>query len=134
MDIEQQRITDVQLVMREKDAMETVGKELITVAKEYPAEIDETAFRNKALEFIKHITNLAGFCDDRSRAAIHALVAEFSAMIIDPNRFELFTSIKVKALVPLAIGLQVDFNKKPFRLVNFSVEALGAKVKAVLKR
>lgn len=47
---EDQRITDIQLVMREKNAMVAVGKELFALAKPYPEKIDEAAFRNKALE------------------------------------------------------------------------------------
>ena len=134
MSAEDQRITDIQLVLKEKNAMVAVGKELFALSKPYPEKIDEAAFRNKALEFINHLTNIAGFCDSDAKYALHGAVRQFAAMILDPNRIELFTDTNVKALVPLAIGVQVDFNKKPFRLVGFSVEALGAKVKGILKR
>ena len=129
-----QRITDIELVMREKDAMVTVGKEILELSKEYPEKIDELAFRKKALDFIKHLSNIGGFCNDRTKSAISAVVGDFTAMMIDPNRLELFTQTKVTYLIPLAIGIQVDFTRRPFRVFNVDLKAFGAQVKAVLKR
>ena len=131
---ERQRITDIQLVTQEKDAMVTVAKELFALVKDYPEQIDEAAFRNKALEFIKHITNLAGFCDKEAQYKISLVIRELTAMIIDPNALVNFTSTKVRAIIPLAIGIQVDFTNRPFRVIGFTVEGLGAKVKGILKR
>ncbi len=134
MSIEHQRITDVQLVLKEKDAMVAVGKELFALSKPYPEKIDEAAFRSKALELINHLTNIAGFCDKDAKHALHGAVRQFAAMMLDPNRLELFTDTNVKALIPLIIGVQVDFTKKPFRVAEFSIEILGTKVKGILKR
>ena len=111
-----------------------VAKELFALVKDYPEQINEVGFRNKALEFIKHISNLAGFCNREAQYKISLVVGELTAMIVDPNRFELFTATKVKAIIPLALGIQVDFTKRPFRVVGFSVEALGAKLKGIVKR
>lgn len=128
------RHDEIQLVMKEKEAMVRAGKELLELAKSYPEKIDELAFGNKALEFIQHLSNMGGFCDNKTKAAIFAVVRDFTAMVIQPNRLEIFTATKVRLLVPMAIGIQVDFTKRPFRVFGLDLKAFGGQVRATVKR
>src|SRR2546426_591460 len=114
--------------------MVTVGQELLELSLRYPAKIDELAFGKKALEFIKHLSMLGGFCNDRAQSAISAIVNEFTALMIDPNMLENFTDTKVRMLIPMAIGIQVDFTKRPFRVFSMDLKAFHAQVKAIVKR
>ncbi len=124
----------VNLAMREKSLMVTVGQELLEIAKpdDYEAKIDELAFGKKGLEFVQHLSNLAGFCDNNTQVKIGISINYLTAMIVGPN--ELFAKTQLKLILPLAIGMRVDFNKKPpFRAIGF-VKALGAQLKAFAKR
>jgi hypothetical protein len=121
--------------MREKSLMVAVGKELLELAKpyDYEARIDELAFGKKGLEFVEHLSNLAGFCDKNTQAATGLAVRYLTALIVGPNK--LFAKTQLKLILPLAIGMRVDFNKKPpFRAVGFDVKALGTQLKAYAKR
>ncbi len=123
------------LSMREKSLMVSVGKELLELSKpdDDEAKIDELAFGKKGLEFVEHLSNLAGFCDKNTQAAIGIVVRYMAALIVDPN--ELFVKTQLKAILPMAIGMWVDFNKKPpFRAIGLDVKALGAQLKAYAKR
>ena len=55
-------------------------------------------------------------------------------LTIDLNRLESFTETKVKLIVTMAIGIQVDFTKRPFRVFGLDVGAFGSRIRAVLKR
>ena len=128
------RLEDINLVSKEKEAMVTVGIELLELSRHYLEKIDELVFSRKALEFIKHLSMLGGFCDDRTRSFISEVVGEFTALMIDPNLLENFTDTKVRMLIPMAIGIQVDFTKRPFRVFGLDVKAFHAQVKAKVKR
>jgi hypothetical protein len=54
-------------------------------------------------------------------------------LIIDPNA--LFAKTQLKLVLPPAIGIRVDFTKKPpFKTIGFDAKALGAQLKAFVKR
>lgn len=116
--------------MKEKDAMVQVGKELFDLCES--EKIDKLAFRKKALEFVKHLSNIGGFCDGRTQSKIWIIVRQLTALIIDPN--DLFAKTNVKIWIPLAIGIQVDFTKRPFRALSLDLNVFGAGVKGTVKR
>ena len=123
------------LAMKEKNLMVAIGQELLELAKpyDYQTKIDELAFGKKGLEFIEHLSNLAGFCDKNAQQAIAIAVRYLSTLIIDPN--QLFSKTHLKAILPLVIGIQVDFNRKPpFRAFGFDAKALGAQLTAKVER
>ncbi len=128
------RLDDINQVSMEKELMVIIGKELLELSRHYPEKIDELTFGKKALEFIKHLSMLGGFCDKRTQSAISAVVREFTALMIDPNMLENFTDTKVRMMIPMAIGIQVDFTKRPFRVFGLDVKAFHAQVKAIVKR
>ena len=130
-----QRLSEIALVMQEKEAMVRVGQELLELCgTDWNHKIDAMAFDKKTLEFVEHLSNIAGFCDNEDRSAIWAGVRELTAMAIDPNRLENFTHTKMKLILTMAVGIQVDFAKRPFRVFGLDVGAFGARVKALVKR
>jgi len=124
------RLNEISLVMQEKEAMMKVGQQLLELSK--LEKVDELAFNKKALEFVKHLSNIGGFCDGNSKRVIHLVVTQLSAVIMDSSG--LFAKTYVKFLVPFAIGIQVDYTKRPFRTFGMDVKAFGAQLKGIAKR
>ena len=114
--------------------MVRVAQDILTGLGEYgirrnSTTIDKATIRSKLLEFIKHLSNVAGFCDGPSRKAIVKMTDMLSFGAIDP-----LVLAHQRGILALAIGIQVDFAKKPFRVVGLDVKALGAQLKAVAER
>ncbi len=102
--------------------MVEAGKELLELSRAWPEKIDGLAFGKKALEFIKHLSVMGGFCDAPTKSAISTVVSEFTALLIDPNMLENFTDTRVKLLIPMTIGIQVDFTNRPFQITGWDKE------------
>ncbi len=115
--------------------MVTIGQQLLDLAKaeDFKAKIDALAFQKKGLEFVEHLSNFAGLLDKDAQEGVKIVVRYMTALIVDPNG--LFAKTQLKLILPLAIGIRVDFTKKPpFRAIGFDVKALGAQLKASVKR
>jgi len=132
---ESQKLEMVNLTMKEKSKMVTVGQQLLELAKaeDFNAKIDALAFQKKGLEFVEHLSNFAGFLDKDAQGGVKIVVRYMTALIVDPN--SLFAKTQLKLILPLAIGIRVDFTKKPpFRAIGLDVKALGAQLKASVNR
>src|SRR2546428_8439020 len=99
--------------MQEKEAMMKVGQQLLELSK--LEKVDELAFNKKALEFVKHLSNIGGFCYGNLKRVIHFVVTPLSAVIMDSSG--LFAKNYVKVLVTLALCSQVDFTTKTVRTI-----------------
>jgi hypothetical protein len=111
------------------------GQQLLELAKaeDFNAKIDALGFQKKGLEFVEHLSHFAGFLDKDAQDGVKIVVRYMTALIVDPNG--LFAKTQLKLILPLAIGIRVDFTKKPpFRAIGFDVKALGAQLKASVKR
>ena len=129
-----QRLQEISLVMKEKETMVKVAQELL-VLLDVPADsknMDELTIGKKILEFISHLSIIGGFCDTNTRRAIFGVITALTASAIDPN--PIFTPTGLKMVTAMAIGIQVDFTKRPFKAVGVDVKALGARLKAYTKR
>src|SRR2546427_8604306 len=68
-----QTLKDVQIVMKEREEMVRVGQEILSMLGRYPYDSprpDEVAIQKKLLEFMKHLSNIGGFCDSHWNRAL----------------------------------------------------------------
>lgn len=129
-----QKLGMINMVMEERGKLATVAKELIAIidciekddSRENPK---YTEIRKKTLDLLKHLTNIAGFCDKDSQDRIRE-VAELVTMSI--NETVQFDSLR--KICGIAVALQVDFNKSPFMITAFDVSVLADEFKRMLRR
>ena len=67
-----------------------------------------------------HLGNIAGFCDKTARRQINKVIGLISVSMCES--MGLYT---LKLLLPTLAGIQVDYNKQPFRLVKISFRDLA---------
>ena len=65
------------------------------------------------IDISEHLGAIAGFCDRNSRKKISKVTK-----LISVSMLESMNLYVLKLLLPEIAGIQVDFNKRPFRLVN----------------
>ena len=111
----------IKLVMNEKSVLSIYCKALSNELE------GKDLFSNKDLtnrsrinelliEISEHLGNLAGFCDKTSKKRINAVTRLISVSMLGS-----ITLYQLKSLLPAIAGIQVDYNKKPFRLVRLSI-------------
>lgn len=71
------------------------------------------------LDMPSHLANIAGFCDDWSKRKVDAANKLFAESFFEP----IFLS-ELKTALPLIVAIQVDFNKRPFRVLKFDFKSL----------
>jgi hypothetical protein len=132
---DQGREHDIRIVMEEKNALTTVAQALAPILDKIDdsalagEHIDTTQADKLVLELSKHLGNIGGFCDKWTQNRIHAMEKLLSSCLSNPEAYLL-----LKDALSFMVGIQVDFNRRPFRAVGLSVEAWGTKFKALLKR
>jgi hypothetical protein len=132
---DQGREHDIRIVMEEKGALTTVAQALAPILdKIYDSalageHIDTTQADKLVLELSKHLGNIGGFCDKWTQNRIHTMEELLSFCLSNPEAYLL-----LKDALSFMAGIQVDFDRRPFRAVGLSVEAWGTKFKALLKR
>ncbi len=95
-------------------------------------EIDQLAVGNKLLEFISHLSNIGGFCDKDTRRVIYDLERFLAGSVIDPSLW--LTASLVNVVVAMTIGIQIDFNSRPFKLIGLGVHLKEIGANLVLRK
>jgi hypothetical protein len=119
------------MVMEERGKLTKVVKELIelldSMEKDNTQENSKyTEIRTKTLDLLKHLTNIAGFCDKDSQNAVRE-IAELVTKSLEVIHFD-----SLRKICGSAVGLQVDFNKSPFMIIDVNV--LGNEFKTMSKK
>ena len=121
--IESERQKDITTVIKEKNSLmvkcqllsDLIPSEFIKDMKEI--EEDKLKVVNRLLIGIStNLSNIGGFCDKRTREKISSVQSFLSGVIDTPMAYTL-----LKSLLPKIVGLEVDFNKRPFKIINFSI-------------
>ena len=123
---ESERQKDISRIIDEKNLLTIVCKQLIDIL---PSEfisninkIEESKLKeiNKLLIGISNqLGKIGGFCDKATSYKI-SLVQRFLTIAMDTP----MSYIQLKSLLPIISGLQVNFNKRPFRIINFSIKGI----------
>lgn len=119
--------------------MEERGK-LTAVAKELISLLDGTenqsldnpkhaGIRNKTLELLKHLSNMAGFCDKDSQDKIKQVTEHVTAYIEGSANL-----VPLRKVCVMAVALQVDFNKSPFMILDSGVNILANEFRNTFKK
>ncbi len=129
----ERRNRDIDVVRSEKDSMVKVAHEILALIEGYPRsrkELDELEIRKKLMEFTNHLSIIGGFCDRGTKLAILNMQLVITQGVIAPS----LSAGRLRMIMAIAIGIQVDFTAHPFRAVGFDVKALGARLKAFASR
>ncbi len=133
---ENERLAEIHLIMKERESMVRVGQEILALLGNYPYKTpkpDRIEVQKKLMEFTSHLTNISGFCDSHWRRAIFNLSYHLDMSMVGLTLHASDAPFLV-GILNMAVGIQVDFTKRPFRLVGFDVRALNARLKAFVKR
>src|SRR2546422_797254 len=131
-----QALKDVQIVMKEREEMVRVGQEILSMLGKYPYDSpkpDVVGIQKKLLEFMSHLSNVGGFCNNSWRRAIFEIETMLGLSALSLN-FDLSSAPNLMTFLSTAIMIQVDFTKRPFRLVGFDIKAFQTRFRATLKR
>jgi len=129
-----QKLGMMNIVMEERGKLTEVAKELIGlldgIEKNHNRENPKYAeIRKKTLDLLKHLTNIAGFCDKDSQNRIREVTELVTKSLEETVHFD-----SLRKICGRAVGLQVDFNKSPFMMVDFDLNVLDNEFKSVLKK
>jgi hypothetical protein len=129
-----QKLGMMNMVMEERGKLTEVAKELIGLLDGIEKNQDRdnpkyTEIHKKALDLLKHLTNIAGFCDKDSQNRIRE-VTELAIKSLEEAVY--FDSLR--KICGRVVGLQVDFNKSPFMIVDFDLNVLDNEFKSILKK
>jgi hypothetical protein len=126
---------DIRVIREERELLTKAAQDLIVILNGNDLLAHDSPERPTAdkliLEISKHLGNIGGFCDSKTREAISLIQKTMGETTIEPDGWGY---IVLKKYLPTFVGVQVDFNKRPFRVVGFSLEGLGAKAKAFLQK
>jgi len=127
--------------MKEKEDMVKIGQEIVEMlprldAKrlgEEPANALEIA--KKILEFCSHLSNVASFCDKDTRRRVHAMVELLDKTSADYSRLGLTGFLMLlRSTLLMAVSIQLNFDKKPFRVIGLDVRPFSGRLRTILKR
>jgi len=129
-----QKLGMINMVMEERSKLTAVAKELIvlidSIEKDGNLENPKYAdIRKKTLDLLKHLTNIAGFCDKDSQDRIRDVTEVVTKSIEGTVNFD-----SLRKVCSLAVGLQVDFNRSPFMITEFDLNVLGNEFSNIFKR
>jgi len=123
---EERRLDDINFVMREREALEKACEAYITLLGSRETNMDER--RRLVLQISQHLGNIGGFCDKRTKRLISAFLLYLGPALILPN--DSYITVYLKGFLPSIVGIQVDFTKRPFKVIGLSVEAMNTKFNA----
>ncbi len=119
-----QKLGMINMVMEERGKLAGAAKELLGLLDGVEGRHDQdgpeyTEIRKKTLDLLKHLTNIAGFCDESSQNRIREVTGLVTMSLEGAAR-----PGSLRKICGIAVGLQVDFNKSPFVVSEFDVNAL----------
>ena len=131
-----ERLEEIRLVMKEREEMVKAGQEILVLIGRFPYKTpapDRTAIQKKLLEFTSHLSNIGGFCGGNWTRFMFDLESYLGLAMVSLN-FNMGSAPFLTGFMNMAVGIQVDFTKRPFRLFGFDTKAFNARVKAKLVR
>lgn len=132
---ESERQHDIRIVMAERQVLSETAQKLLDLMGVGYSLSREEANRQEAdklvIQISEHLGNISGFCDVGTRRAIFAAQRLLMLAIADSDGYG-YTALKL--MLPFLVGLTVDFNKRPFKIIGFDAKLLQTQVKAFLKR
>ena len=115
------RLQEIELVMKERASLVKLGKELLAeIDKEKP---DTLAINGKLLEVAEHLANIGGFCNSFARRQIDVIKKILAFKQLNPSFYE-----DLKIALIYIVGIQVDFTKKPFKLISLDLKSFKATI------
>jgi hypothetical protein len=119
-----QKLGMMNMVMEERNKLTETAKELLVlldrIDNNYDRENPEyTEIRRKTLDLLKHLTNIAGFCDKDSQNRIREVTALVTKSLEEAVHFD-----SLRKICGRAVGLQVDFNRSPFTIVELDASII----------
>jgi hypothetical protein len=137
-----QRSEDILRVLKEREEMVKVADEILPLLPKFEPYADHTFQASietgqKLVEFASHLANIGSFCDKNAKADIEYTIRliqdECVSISMNPGSYWLHGPI-LHSLLVRAVGIQVDFNQHPFRVIGLEVQGFGARIKALLKK
>ena len=119
-----ERSKDIETVIRERDRL---IRECVLLNRELAENNDITMTKNYLIRISGILSNIGGFCDRNSRKKINLALRYFGVAMIS-KEIDL-VMIEVRALLPLISGFAVDFKKRPFKVIGFSLGTFGINLK-----
>lgn len=129
-----QKLGMINMVREEREKLTGVAKELIALLDSIEKDDNRenpkyTKVHQKTLDLLKHLTHIAGFCDQNSQDRIRGVTEVVTKSIEEAAHFD-----SLRKICSIAVGLQVDFNKSPFMITEFDLNVLGNEFRSMLKR
>ena len=128
--------TSKEIVIQEKKRLVKVSKNLLKLIEN--SKLNQLLLINqKIIEFTSHLSTIGSFCDKKTQDRINLIVIELANIVqksdlwADCGVIDIFYANRLKPLCVFANGIQIDFRRRPFRIVN--IELLGT-IKALFKR
>lgn len=126
---ETDRFEEIKIVMAERSELVKICDELLPLLEDLNR--NELEIQKKLVRISAHLANISGFCDKDTRTWIDKLNRVLlSPAIVKPLPY----SMALRSFLIFIVGIQVDFTKRPFRVMAFNLKALGAEFKALLKK
>ena len=121
-----ERQKDISRVIDEKDLLTRMCKQLIDILPSEliidKNELEESKLKeiNKLLiEISNQLGKIGDFCDKPTSNKIIKVQRYLTIVIDTPIGYSI-----LRSLLPIISGLQVDFNKRPFRIITFTIKGV----------
>lgn len=121
-----ERQKDISRVIEEKDLLTRMCKQLIDILPSEliidKNELEESKLKeiNKLLiEISNQLGKIGGFCDKPTSNKIIKVQRYLTIVIDTPIGYSI-----LRSLLPIISGLQVNFNKRPFRIITFTIKGV----------
>lgn len=121
------RSRDIRTVIEEREKLVEIAERLVPLLDN---ESNRLEVQKGVLELSGHLANIGGFCDQAMKEWINYVQRVLATMSGSPP----MTSALLKLALPLIVGVQVDFNKRPFKAIGIDIEALKSRFKAYVQR
>lgn len=123
----------INMVTEERGKLTGVAKELLslldTVENVTQEDQKQIEIRNRTLDLLKHLSNMAGFCDKASQDKIKQATEHVTTWIGGSANIA-----SLRKVCTMAVTLQVDFNKSPFAIVDSDVDVLTNEFRNTFKK
>jgi hypothetical protein len=117
----------IQQVQQHREGMVQAAQDWVRLRTQRST--DQADIDASLLRVSGHLGQIGGFCDKWTQRWI-IIIQDFIGLVIQQPAF----AELLERRMPRVVGIQVDFNHKPFRVVGFELKALGNEFKGLLKR
>ncbi len=119
------QLEQIEIVMKEKDLLTESAKQLIKLLDQSGK--DRSEIKSTVLDISNHLSKIGSFCDKNTQSWIDRVSRNFGILMVHTSLYD----TAFKAILPGLVAIQLDTNKRPFK-VNLSV-ALKDLIKAKFK-